>query len=765
MANWIEMRGAGAESRGGLVLALILLMSVLWLVALRRQPPAPQPADAPAAEFSAERALAVLQDLDGEGLPHPAGSPANAAVRDRLAARLRTLGYTPENQEDFVCSSSFECARISNVVARLEGTSPTGAVLFMAHYDSVGAGPGISDDLAGVAAVLESARALKAGPAPRNTVIFLLNEGEEPGLLGAEAFARSPAAREVKAVVNLEARGTGGPSLLFETSGGDAWMVPLFAAEASHPVTSSAFVTIYRLMPNDTDLTVFGRKQVNGLNFAYVGRPTQYHTPLDNLQNLSPASLQHQGDNGLAAVRGLAGADLAHAPRGNAVFFDVLGAAVLGWPQPWTVPLALLAVALLLAVVWRGRSHGALTLKQVALGAVALPALAVTAAVLGAGLTLGVQRALQAPWIARPLPLVAAFWLLPLVLAGLLLPRLGRRAGGLGLWAGVWLGWAFLGLVLAMVAPGISYLFLIPAALAGLAGRALGRRGAPLSAGVAVFLPLLAAGLLWMPILLPLYDALGVGALAPLATLAAILASGLAPLYLSALPLARRGVTATALAGTLAGLGAAVVAPPYSTASPQPMNLQYYEDASAGRAFWLVRAAPPLPPSLRAAVPFGPRMEQAFPWSTARALAWKAEALRAEAPAPELSVLREESTADGGRRLRLHLASPRGATVARLMIPVSAKLRSLTVDGQPLATGGRLFDPQRGYDALGIRTLSPAGLDLEMVLGERAAQDWYVLDQTPGLPPSGQALQKARPAVATPFQDGDTTIISQKLKI
>src|SRR6185369_4447058 len=168
-----------------------------------------------------------------------------------------------------------------------------------------------------------------------------------------------------------------------------------------------------------------------------------------------------------------------------------------------------------------------------------------------------------APWLARPLPLVAAFWLLPLFSAGLLLPTLGRRAGGFGLWTGVWLGWALLGLVLARVAPGTSYLFLIPAALAGgagiaglagFAGLALGRQGSPRPAGWAVLLPLLVAGFLWLPILLPLYDGLGVGGLAPTALLGAILAAGLAPLYLSARPLVRRGITAAALAGALAGI-------------------------------------------------------------------------------------------------------------------------------------------------------------------------------------------------------------------
>ena len=107
----------------------------------------------------------------------------------------------------------------------------------MAHYDSVPAGPGASDDMAGVAAVLEVARALKTGPPPRNSITFLLEDGEEVGSLGAKLFRDSPLAAGVRAVVNLEARGTSGPSLMFEAIGDDADAVSRFAALAPHPVT------------------------------------------------------------------------------------------------------------------------------------------------------------------------------------------------------------------------------------------------------------------------------------------------------------------------------------------------------------------------------------------------------------------------------------------------------------------------------------------------------------------------------------------------
>ncbi len=512
MAEPTGTNGVASEGRGaswGIAVALVLLALLLLLAVARRQPPDPRPQDAPATEFSAGRAREVLRELLGDGRPHPVGSEANVQVRDRILARLRGLGYAPEVQEGFACRP--ECARVENVLARLEGSQPTGTILLMAHYDSVAAGPGASDDTAGVAAVLEVARVLKAGPPPKNTVLFLLDDGEEQGLLGARVFAESPAARDVKVVVNLEARGSSGPSLMFETSGDDGWLIPLYAAGASHPTTSSVFATIYDLMPNDTDLTIFKQRGVHGLNFAYVGNPTHYHTALDNFENASPASLQHHGDNALAAVRGLAGADLASPPPGDAVFFDVLGTTVVHWPQSWTLGIAALALVLVLAVIVLGFRRRLLTGGGVSFGLLAFLGSVLLAGVVAFGLTT-LLRATPTPWVAKPLPVIASFWLLALAITGFVVASLAGRAGRFGLWAGIWLGWAVFGLLLALSAPGLSYLFLIPTIVAGLAGLfAFRPESGATTFTLAALLPLLVAAILWFPILTPLYDGLGTG--------------------------------------------------------------------------------------------------------------------------------------------------------------------------------------------------------------------------------------------------------------
>ena len=157
------------------------------------------------------------------------------------------------------------------------------SVLISAHHDSVMAGPGASDDGVGVATIVETARALAAGSRPKRTIVALLTDGEEAGLTGAEAFVRShPLAKNVRATVNVDARGSTGPSQMFETSRGNAWLVPLMSDYLERPVTTSLYYEVYRRMPNDTDFSI--TKQIaGGVNFANIEKIENYHTPHDDL--------------------------------------------------------------------------------------------------------------------------------------------------------------------------------------------------------------------------------------------------------------------------------------------------------------------------------------------------------------------------------------------------------------------------------------------------------------------------------------------------
>ena len=204
---------------GLLMLAALALLGVLSVNAVT--PSAPRGADAPDDEFSATRAFTHVQRIGLQ--PHPAGSAAAAEVRDYIVDALAGLGLDPQVRPGIGATSElggqYAIADTRNVVARLPGTTSTGTLILMAHYDSVQVSHGGNDDGAGVSTLLEIARALTAGPPLPNDVIFLFTDAEEACLCGAESFVTNdPLAAGRAVVLNVESRGSTGPSVMFETS-------------------------------------------------------------------------------------------------------------------------------------------------------------------------------------------------------------------------------------------------------------------------------------------------------------------------------------------------------------------------------------------------------------------------------------------------------------------------------------------------------------------------------------------------------------------
>lgn len=110
-------------------------------------------------------------------------------------------------------------------------------------------------------------------------MIVLLTDGEERGLLGTQAFVADDPLRATPLVVlNWEARGTSGPSLLFQTAPGNARLVQAYAAAAPHPAGDSSLAAAYEFLPNDTAFTEFLDAGRPGLNVAFIGDPARYHT-------------------------------------------------------------------------------------------------------------------------------------------------------------------------------------------------------------------------------------------------------------------------------------------------------------------------------------------------------------------------------------------------------------------------------------------------------------------------------------------------------
>lgn len=321
--------------------------------------PDPAPANAPVQEFSAERAMVYISEIARR--PHPVGSADHERVRAYLSSQFQQLG-SPAGMHSAITQFRHFRGRVENLVARIPGTANTRPVMLAAHYDSTPGGPGAGDDAHGVAVLLETLRALHAGMPLRNDVIFLVTDGEEEGLLGAALFVKDhPWRKEPGVVLNFEARGTSGQVTMFEASAGNEWMIRNLQAAAPWANATSFAYEVYRRMPNGTDLTVFKRAGLQGLNFAFIEHAEWYHRPQDDPEHLDRRSLQEQGNYALALVRQFGGQDLSNQTSGDATYFPTRLTSLIVYPGWVVIPLAwLTAGALVIAAAfgWRRGQRG-----------------------------------------------------------------------------------------------------------------------------------------------------------------------------------------------------------------------------------------------------------------------------------------------------------------------------------------------------------------------------------------------------------------------
>src|SRR5579884_305124 len=320
-----------------ILVALAVKSMFLWLPAVHHAP----------GEFDATRAKARLAFILGDQRPHPADSDADDAVRARLLASLRQIGLNPLVRDQMACNDFqkarlIACTRVRNVIARI-GPKTGRALLLSAHYDSVPVGPGAADDGVGVATLLEAGSLLEGAKAKR-PAILLFNEGEELGLIGARAFLADPLSADVDSLLNFEARGVNGPVTMFETNDPNGPAIAVYKTAVRRPYASSLSTDVARLIPNDTDVTVFRERGWLTLNSAIFGNETRYHSGGDNLAGLDERSLQDMGDESLQASAKL----LSGVPQtaGNRIFFDISRHYLL------VLPTALGLAWLLLLVAW-----------------------------------------------------------------------------------------------------------------------------------------------------------------------------------------------------------------------------------------------------------------------------------------------------------------------------------------------------------------------------------------------------------------------------
>ncbi len=306
--------------------------------------------------------------------PHPTGSPANAEVRAYLQQQMERVGAEVTFTQSAAPPVALDryarwsgnrpnALTITNVIGVVPGRDRSlDAIALMAHHDTVYGSPGAPDDTAGLAAILETVRAIRERGGADRDIVVVLTDGEELGLLGARDFVdRNSLARRIGAFINLEARGGGGRTSLFQTSRDNGNAIRVYADNVTRPAGSSLATYIYEVLPNDTDLTPVLDRGFTGYNLSFIGRPGLYHSPKATPDRLDRGALQDMGDQTLALTSALASAEPLPARSQNRTFFDVFGLFVLDYGT--VVGWALFALAAILQFLglragapgaWRG---------------------------------------------------------------------------------------------------------------------------------------------------------------------------------------------------------------------------------------------------------------------------------------------------------------------------------------------------------------------------------------------------------------------------
>jgi len=432
------------------------------------------PTNADMQVFSGARAFEQLSQLLREGQSHAVDTPANRIVEQRIVNRLRDLGYHEEIQEGTVCRSFVRgdikyglnrCVKARNIIVHIPGRMAGKGILLSAHYDSVPAAPGASDAGAAVATLLEIARLLTLESPPGNSIVLLFNEGEETGLHGAKLFMEQhPLAKQLQVAINIEARGTTSRSVLFETGENSGWLIDQYAKTTPAPLSSSLFYEIYKVLPNDTDLTVYKEHGLQGINFAHADNEPQYHTPLDKLANLDQGSLQHHGDNAWGVLKRIKDMDLNQVKKGNLIYTDIIGLILISWPESISLVLALVLSIAFVAIWFVAYRRQRVNVKTFALafGLVIVTTLACVALSFLLQWLLRKISGHTQPWRANSLPMEIGVWSLCIATGlgfGLIAQRFKSTMNVL-IAIQAWL--LILAVGSCIYLPGVSYLFILP---------------------------------------------------------------------------------------------------------------------------------------------------------------------------------------------------------------------------------------------------------------------------------------------------------------
>jgi Peptidase family M28 len=793
-----------APALARLLLVAIVLVSFGLAVLPFKTRPELVAASGPEDRFSAIRAMPAVQAIAAE--PHPIGSAAHAAVVDYLVGQLRQLGLSVEVQDDTgvlydtdVDPSQVSAAHLQNIIARLPGTDSTGTVMLYGHYGSVPTSPNAADGVAGVAAVLETVRALRAGQPLRNDVLVVLADGDETPALGPHLFRRYPAAKDVSVGIALEGlsnrgevalayAGQGTPNVRgsYTSAANGTWLQQALSV-MPHRFTTLAVNDMQIASP---ELSIATKDAgAGGIGSLILGGGEAYHTVRDNPANLDVANVQAHGDNTLALARHFGDAALDRQPtEPELVAFTVLPNTVLSYPSNWAVGLAVLTVVVFLALMIIGLRRALLTGWGLAIGlgitVLSLPiALAVDVAAWLA--VVAINPAYRAP-MARGyygatwnLAFLTCLTLATVFALHVLARRILRPArDDLGVAAGALIIPLLLAGLTSFTFPALSYVFAWPT-LAGallLMWRVLqtsitGRPPAYLTGLAVVMLITTIVVLAPVYLIYSAFAAPGSARVSPIyPVIGLVIVAAIAPVLLPHLHFLggrRRWMVPVALV-VLAGvfLGIELATTRFDADSPRPNFVQYTLNADTGQASWLSSGEQPdawtaqfFPDgytTTTAAFSPGYYFEQQRPVITAPARGIKL-------PAPTLSVVENKPQADI-KKVRLRVASPRGAPYAHLDLRLPGDLTKATVNGRPVNIPDIPANRRQRFTLLYFG-LPAEGSEVSLTIRGTGPITGTLVDYSNDLPNLPGVTVRPRPAeyIPAPFDFRDPTAVTRNV--
>lgn len=304
----------------------------------------------PPAQVDPAQVRARLTALAHDSMEGRRGGTAGAHRAARwIAGQMREIGLTPAGDSayhqriDLVATTvngrprlaapadaatvdtvpSARRFRDANVIGYIAGSDPVlrhEAVIVGAHFDHLGIGTavngdsifnGADDDASGVIAVLEIARALKKGPAPKRTVVFVAFAGEEMGAYGSRWYLAQPFMPLEQTAAQLQIEMIARPDSL-AGGAGRAWLTGYELSTMGAALAAAGVPIVQDPRPGQR---FFSRS--DNYRFALAGIPahtlssfnlhSDYHRVSDEVSKVDFAHMTRVIEAGISAVHLLAG--------------------------------------------------------------------------------------------------------------------------------------------------------------------------------------------------------------------------------------------------------------------------------------------------------------------------------------------------------------------------------------------------------------------------------------------------------------------------